>query len=32
MYVNSLIVTDKGNGGQPVCPEELKKCKEEHEK
>jgi hypothetical protein len=25
------IVTDKGNGGQPACPEEWKKCKEEHE-
>jgi hypothetical protein len=26
-----LTVTDKGNGGQPTCPEEWKKCKEEHE-
>jgi hypothetical protein len=26
-----IIVTDKGNGGQPACPEEWKKCKEEHE-
>jgi hypothetical protein len=26
-----LFVTDKGNGGQPACPEEWKKCKEEHE-
>jgi hypothetical protein len=25
------IVTDKGNGGQPACLEEWKKCKEEHE-
>jgi hypothetical protein len=25
------LVTDKGNGRQPACPEELKKCKEEHE-
>jgi hypothetical protein len=24
-------VTDRGNGGQPACPEEWKKCKEEHE-
>jgi hypothetical protein len=26
-----IIVTDKGNGGQPACPEEWKKYKEEHE-
>jgi hypothetical protein len=25
------IVMDKGNRGQPACPEEWKKCKEEHE-
>ncbi len=24
-------VTDKGNGGQPACPDKWKKCKEEHE-
>jgi hypothetical protein len=26
-----VTVMDKGNGGQPACPEEWKKCKEEHE-
>ncbi len=26
-----VYVADKGNGGQPACPEEWKKCKEEHE-
>jgi hypothetical protein len=26
-----VTVTDEGNGGQPACPEEWKKCKEEHE-
>jgi hypothetical protein len=26
-----LTVADKVNGGQPACPEEWKKCKEEHE-
>jgi hypothetical protein len=25
------IIADKGNGGQPACPEKWKKCKEEHE-
>jgi hypothetical protein len=25
------LVMDKGNRGQPACPEKLKKCKEEHE-
>ncbi len=24
-------VADKGNGGQPACLEEWKKCTEEHE-
>jgi hypothetical protein len=24
-------VMDKGTGGQPACPGEWKKCKEEHE-
>jgi hypothetical protein len=28
---NGVTVTDKGNGGQPACLEEWKKCKEEHE-
>jgi hypothetical protein len=27
----NLFVTEKENGGQPACPEECKKCKEEHE-
>jgi hypothetical protein len=27
----NVAVADKGNGGQPACPEEWKKYKEEHE-
>jgi hypothetical protein len=30
-YFQTVIVTDKGYGGKPACPEEWKMCKEGHE-